>query len=179
MNKVNIFDFVFQIKQMEFPLFVNILLICLLGVNARVTYYNSNAVISNDIGDFMEIPPHTDYARMARYIVHQSNWGAMGSLSTLNEIRGFPMVNVISIADSAVDGNSTGRIYFFLTTLDFTGQDLRKQNKLTLLLSMDQNLACTKEGIDPMEPTCSRIMITGRANVVRLVKYFKGVLIIK
>lgn len=47
--------------------------------------------------------------------------------------------------------------------LDYTAQDLKKDNRLTVLLSMDQDLECSKKGIDPMEPTCARIMISGRA----------------
>jgi hypothetical protein len=40
---------------------------------------------------------------------------------------------------------------------------LQKENKLTIMLSMDQDLYCTKNGIDPMEPTCARTMISGSA----------------
>lgn len=48
----------------------------------------------------------------------------MGTLSTVPAIAGFPMVNIISIADSPRNGVPTGSIYFLLTDLDFTGQDL-------------------------------------------------------
>lgn len=75
----------------------------------------------------------------------------MGTISTLKEISGFPMVNIISVADSAKDEPSTGRIYFYLTNLDFTGQDLMKNNKLTVMFSNEQDLACSKSGVDPME----------------------------
>lgn len=71
------------------------------------------------------------------------------------------MVNLKSVADSARDEPSTGNIYFYLTNLDFTGLDLLKSNKLTAMFSNDQDLECTKNGIDPMEPTCARIIISG------------------
>lgn len=90
----------------------------------------------------------------------------MGTISTLPQLSGFPMVNVISVADSAKDETSTGKIFFYLTMLDFTAQDLSKSNKLTALFSMDQTLYCSKSNIDPMEPTCARIMISGNIEKV-------------
>lgn len=77
------------------------------------------------------------------------------------------MVNLKSIADSAKDEPSTGNIYFYLTSLDFTGKDLLKNNKLTVMVSNDQDLACTNKGVDPMEPTCARIILSGTAVQVK------------
>lgn len=108
-------------------------------------------------------PPHTDYARMARWLVHNVEWTAMGTISTRPAIAGFPMVNVIAFADSEKAEKSTGNIYFYLTMLDFTAQDLSKNNQLTTLFTMDQSLYCSKRNIDPMEPTCARAMISGEA----------------
>lgn len=108
-------------------------------------------------------PPHTDYAQMARWLVHNMEWTAMGTISTLPAIAGFPMVNVIAMADSEKSAKSTGNIYFYLTMLDFTAQDLSKKNQLTTLFTMDQNLLCTNQKMDPMEPTCARGMISGEA----------------
>lgn len=117
----------------------------------------SNDLVSDDP------PPHTDYAKMARWLVHKSDWTAMGTISTVPAIAGFPMVNVIAMADSADGAKSTGNIYFYLTMLDFTAQDLSKRNQLTALFSMDQSLYCSKNNVDPMEPTCARVMISGEA----------------
>jgi len=119
---------------------------------------NFSSGLSNDIE-----PDNTDYAAVARYVVHKSEWASMSTISTLKSISGFPMVNIISVADSAKDEPSTGNIYFYLTNLDFTGQDLMKNNKLTVMFSNDQDLSCSSKGIDPMEPTCARIMISGSA----------------
>lgn len=82
----------------------------------------------------------------------------MGTISTEKSIYGYPMVNVIAMADSAKDEKATGNIYFLLTDLDFTGQDLAVQNKLTAFFSMEQYKHCS----DPMEPTCARVMISGQ-----------------
>lgn len=96
----------------------------------------------------------------------------MGTISTLKSISGFPMVNIISVADSAKDEPSTGHIYFYLTNLDYTGQDLMKNNKLTVMFTNDQDLECSKNGVDPMEPTCARIMISGSAVEVISIRKF-------
>lgn len=109
-----------------------------------------------------EPPPRTHYAEVARYIVHKSEWTSMGTVSTLKSIAGYPMVNIISMADSARGAKSTGHIYFMLTDLDFTGQDLREENKLTAMFSSDQDMECSKNNVDPMEPTCGRVIISGR-----------------
>lgn len=120
-------------------------------------YVEDNNLESNDP------PSHDDHAKMARWLVHNADWTAMGTVSTLPAIAGFPMVNVIAVADSAKGAKSTGEVYFYLTMLDFTAQDLSKKNELTALFSMDQSLYCSKRDIDPMEPTCARLMISGEA----------------
>lgn len=82
----------------------------------------------------------------------------MGTISTDKSVLGYPMVNVIAMADSPLGEKSTGEIYYLLTDLDFTGQDLKMQNKLTAFFSMEQYKQCS----DPMEPTCARVMISGQ-----------------
>lgn len=76
------------------------------------------------------------------------------------------MVNVISVADSKRGAPSTGNIYYYLTNLDYTAQDLMHDNHLTMLFSQEQNLACSHDNVDPMEPTCARVMISGQAEKV-------------
>jgi len=131
----------------------------LIACSTSLTIRDFSSEESNDV----EPPDHTNYAAVARYVIHKSEWASMGTISTLKSINGFPMVNIISVADSGRDEPSTGHIYFYLTNLDYTGQDLMKNNKLTVMFSNDQDLACSKNGVDPMEPTCARIMISGSA----------------
>lgn len=82
----------------------------------------------------------------------------MGTISSDSDIETFPMVNVVSMADSALNETSTGEIYFLMTDLDYTGKDLQRANKLTALFTMEQYRRCS----DPMEPTCARIIVTGK-----------------
>lgn len=112
------------------------------------------------------INSRASHAQVARRLVHKANWTSMGTLSTVDEFRGFPMVNIISMADSALHEKSTGHIYYLLTDLDFTGKDLHKVNKLTALFSDDQDLSCTAKHIDSMEPTCARVIISGQSRIL-------------
>lgn len=109
---------------------------------------------------FPPLPPR-NHARVAREVVHKSNWASIGSISSDPRLKGFPMVTLISIADSAVGSPSTGHIYFMLTDMDFTGKDWNVHNNVTLLLTNDEDLACTRRGLDTMEPTCPRVIIAG------------------
>lgn len=67
-----------------------------------------------------EMPEPSDFAKTARLLVHQSNWTAISTISTIPEINGYPMVNVRSIADSAAGAKSTGHIYLMLTEIGIT-----------------------------------------------------------
>ncbi|XP_017102081.2 protein CREG1 [Drosophila bipectinata] len=107
-----------------------------------------------------------NHAKIARDLVHRANWAAVGSISTNKIIEGYPMVNIISTDDSDSNGQSTGRIRFLLTDLDFTGPDWEHNNKVTLMFSDDQTLNCKNSGMDPMEPTCARTMLSGQVKKI-------------
>ncbi|XP_068157877.1 protein CREG1 [Drosophila tropicalis] len=103
-----------------------------------------------------------NHAKIGRQLVHQATWASVGTISTNKIVENYPMVNIISVDDSDVLGNSTGRIRFMLTDLDFTGPDWQKNNKVTFMFTDAQNLNCQKAGMDPMEPTCARIILSGQ-----------------
>lgn len=109
-----------------------------------------------------------NHALIARKLVHKTDWASVGTISTNNETKGFPMVNIISINDNDVKNQSTGHIQFLLTDLDFTGPDWQRNNKVTFLFTDEQTLSCSKHwpSIDPMEPTCPRVMISGEVKKV-------------
>lgn len=113
-------------------------------------------------------PPSLTDAVLARRLVHQSNWAAVGSISTNEKIIDYPMVNILAVDDSALNGSSTGHIRFFLLNLDFTGRDTQQKNKVTFFFTDEQNGACQRRGINPMEPACPRIMVSGSVKKVNL-----------
>lgn len=102
----------------------------------------------------------------------KSEWTSLGTISTMENIKGYPMVNVVSVADSIRGEKSTGDIYFYVLKVDPLFMDLKHKNKITALFSDEQSLTCSKRGLDPMEPTCSRIMITGYVAQVRYKVYY-------
>ncbi|KAL4431947.1 hypothetical protein ABPG77_000214 [Micractinium sp. CCAP 211/92] len=60
---------------------------------------------------------------------------------------------------------ATGRLLFYLTIMDATAQDLEANSTATLSLFEGQLAgACT--GVDPEDPTCAKISITGRLEPV-------------
>merc|ERR1711933_293202 len=66
-------------------------------------------------------PDHQDIAKMARYLVHNNLWGVMGTNS--RDRKGLPWTNVVDLSDGPVC-NSTGRLFFYLTTMDETAYDV-------------------------------------------------------
>lgn len=84
------------------------------------------------------------------------------------------MVNVVSVADSKIGSKSTGDVYFYVLKVDPMFADLKYANKITALFSNEQDLACSKRGLDAMEPTCSRVMMTGYVAQV----YFDSLLLL-
>jgi len=128
--------------------------------------YNTNGYSAFDdariIAEYKKQLKSLDHPKIARNLVHQANWTSLGTISTNEHILGYPMVNIISIDDNDLNQKSTGHIRFLLTDKDFTGGDWKNNNKVTMLFSDEQNINCGRKGIDPMEPTCARTIISGK-----------------
>jgi len=103
-------------------------------------------------------PPHTEVARMARYILHQSEWTSMATHSS--RMPGYPTANVFSVSDGPIN-NSSGIPYFYLSAWELSSHDLKKNNKASLTMSLAQGDYCTKNEIDPEDPTCAHVIFTG------------------
>lgn len=104
-------------------------------------------------------PPHTEHARMARYILHQSEWTSMATLST--RAPGYPTANVFSVSDGPVN-NSSGTPYFYLSAWELSVHDLMKNNRASLTMSLAQGNYCTANDIDPEDPTCAHVILSGK-----------------
>jgi len=112
-------------------------------------------------------PPHDQTARMARYVCHQSNWGAMATISARTPIVGFPFANVFSLSDGPV-GESTGTPYIYATPMEISFHDLRDNPQASITMSLAQGNYCTEKHYDPMDPRCAHIILTG--NMVNVPK---------
>jgi len=105
-------------------------------------------------------PPHDQTARMARYVCHQSNWGAMATISARTPIVGFPFANVFSLSDGPL-GESTGTPYIYATPMEISFHDLRANPQASITMSLAQGNYCTEKHYDPMDPRCAHIILTG------------------
>ncbi|XP_043467902.1 uncharacterized protein LOC122502083 [Leptopilina heterotoma] len=112
-------------------------------------------------------PPINEAALMARYIVNQANWTSVATISSRKDIRSFPSANVISFGDGIL-GNGSGIPYMYLTPLDFTAQDIHKDNRASLMMTLAQGRYCKTKNYDPMDPRCARVILTGKIRPVNL-----------
>ncbi|XP_076660278.1 cellular Repressor of E1A-stimulated Genes [Halictus rubicundus] len=111
-------------------------------------------------------PPVDQAALMARYIVNQADWVSVATISTRKEIESYPAVTLVSYSDGEL-GNGSGIPYFYLTPLDFTAQDLAKDNRASLMMTLAQGNYCKSKEWDPMDPRCARILLSGKIKTLR------------
>ncbi|XP_028170591.1 protein CREG1 [Ostrinia furnacalis] len=111
-------------------------------------------------------PDHTKLIPMARYVLHNTNWASIATISVLPAIEGFPFSNVKSIVDGSL-ANSTGIPYFYMSPLDFTAKDLTKNSRATVLVSLEETNYCEQKGMDPEDPRCTRLMLSGKMKKVK------------
>ncbi|XP_045118753.1 protein CREG1-like isoform X2 [Portunus trituberculatus] len=136
----------------------------LLGGTAFQLYMSSSQVVTVSSGRLThwwpEPPPHDQVAKVARYVVHISEWGSVSTTSTADPIKGYPFGNIMSISDGPVD-RASGTPYAYITRMDLTGKDLLTDTRATLSISEAQSDYCQKHDLDPEDPRCARILLTG------------------
>ncbi|NXD07509.1 CREG2 protein, partial [Nothocercus nigrocapillus] len=77
------------------------------------------------------------------------------------QIQGMPYGNCLLVSDGPIN-NSTGIPFFYVTPKDKTVADLLKNPVASLTLpEMDGNF-CRKNVIDPEDPRCTRLTLTGQ-----------------
>ncbi|KAG8136659.1 hypothetical protein E2320_005224 [Naja naja] len=110
------------------------------------------------------IPPHQETARVARFVAHMCDWGALATISTQDPpMRGQPFANVFSISDGPV-GKSSGVPYMYLTELEISVRDLKVNANASLTMSLAQTSYCKKQGYDPQDPLCAHVIFYGVQN---------------
>lgn len=62
------------------------------------------------------LPPREDAARVARFVTHVCDWGALATTSTQQEVLGQPFADVLSLSDGP-PGAGSGVPYFYLSPL--------------------------------------------------------------
>ncbi|KAG5877435.1 hypothetical protein JTB14_016893 [Gonioctena quinquepunctata] len=102
---------------------------------------------------------------MARYIIHNSDWVSIATISTQDAIRGYPFVTLKSLSDGPKT-NSTGVLYLYITPMDVSGKDVQSDNRVTIMATLAQSDYCETENFDPQDPRCAKVLITGRLKKV-------------
>jgi hypothetical protein len=102
-------------------------------------------------------PPWRERARLARWLVHSSAYGAVATRSA--RLGGAPFAATASLSDGG-DGNVTGRLLFFLTPLDSVAADAAADPTAALALC-EAALPGGCADIDAQDPTCAKVSITG------------------
>lgn len=62
------------------------------------------------------LPPREDAARVARFVTHICDWGALATVSTQEAVRGWPFADVLSLSDGP-PGAGSGVPYFYLSPM--------------------------------------------------------------
>uniref|UniRef100_A0A8D0HSG6 Cellular repressor of E1A stimulateds 1 n=2 Tax=Sphenodon punctatus TaxID=8508 RepID=A0A8D0HSG6_SPHPU len=108
------------------------------------------------------IPPHEDVARVARFVAHECDWGALATLSAQEPpMRGLPFANAFSVSDGPAGACGSGVPYMYLTRLEVSVQDLQVNANASLTLSLAQTPYCKKKGYDPQSPLCAHVIFSG------------------
>ncbi|XP_018333998.1 protein CREG1-like [Agrilus planipennis] len=106
-------------------------------------------------------PDPSNDAAVARYVIHNSDWASMATISTLNATLNYPFVSVKSMADGP-SSNGTGVPYFYITPREVSGQDIQRDNRVTIMATLAQSDYCAQQSLDPQSPRCPRAIISGR-----------------
>ncbi|XP_078514162.1 protein CREG2 [Lissotriton helveticus] len=107
--------------------------------------------------------PQEQGARTARFLAQSNNWGFLATESTQEKIRGVPFGTVLSVSDGPAD-NSTGIPFFCVTPKGSAMSDLMKNPMASLTLP--ETDFCRKYSIDPDDPRCARLTLTGQVIMV-------------
>jgi len=108
-------------------------------------------------------PPPSEATATARWLAAQNTWGVLSTISS--DLNGAPFGNVVSYSDG-LPGEGHGIPYFYLTTLDPTARDALEDERTSFTLSEFPLGTCGK--IDPENPTCSKLTLTGKLKLVDL-----------
>jgi len=126
-----------------------------------------NLVPVQEPRDIPEPPPVDKYAEMSRWLAHYNDYTSIATISSVEDIQGYPFTAAVSYADGII-GQSSGIPYFYITGRDISSQDLEQNPKATIALTMEQTGYCSKHKLDVGDPRCARLMLTGQ--IVKLVK---------
>lgn len=95
----------------------------------------------------------------ARYLIHYADWGVVSALSP--DYGYVPFGIVQSFADGPLNA-STGIPYFYIASISDAHKNMAYNNTVSLAVSQAEDIYCAKMDLDPEEPLCSRVTLTGK-----------------
>ncbi|KAK9496740.1 hypothetical protein O3M35_013029 [Rhynocoris fuscipes] len=105
-------------------------------------------------------PPHDEIARMARYVVHYSDWCVLSQISRQPNTTGMPLGRVFSVSDGPIN-NGTGVPYIYCSFFDPVVKDLMIDNRCSITVTLAEKY-CNEKQLDPEDPRCAQVVLTGR-----------------
>ena len=93
-------------------------------------------------------PPHTQPAKLARYIVHFSDWASMATISTRKATLGLPFSNPWSISDGSSLEVSSGTPYFYFTDMEMSVHDLHVKIAIYVIQTKFASNVCLRSTIN-------------------------------
>ncbi|XP_069747163.1 protein CREG2 [Narcine bancroftii] len=132
-----------------------------LGFPSRMFSYRRDALGVKGVEQTPPEPPRQGKARIARRLLHSSSWGFLATLSALDKIKSLPFGNIFLISDGS-EGNSTGVPFFHISQADRTVADLMNNPIASLTLSEAEPNYCRQNLINPEDPRCNRLTLTGQ-----------------
>ncbi|NWY67711.1 CREG1 protein, partial [Erithacus rubecula] len=122
----------------------------------------ASALLLAAVAAIPAIPPPEEAARMARYVLHSCDWGALATLSAQEGLRGRPFANIFSLSDGPPGPcGGSGVPYLYLTDMEISVQDLEVNSNASLTVSLAQTPYCRKHKYDPQNPLCAHIIFVG------------------
>uniref|UniRef100_A0A8C9MES4 Cellular repressor of E1A stimulateds 2 n=1 Tax=Serinus canaria TaxID=9135 RepID=A0A8C9MES4_SERCA len=100
-------------------------------------------------------------AGTARFLAQHNTWGFVATRAARGKIQGMPYGNCLLLSDGPIN-NSTGIPFFYVTPKDNTVTDLLKNPMASLTLPEADGNFCRKNVIDPEDPRCARLTLTGQ-----------------
>ncbi|XP_031624507.1 uncharacterized protein LOC116341532 isoform X1 [Contarinia nasturtii] len=99
------------------------------------------------------------YAKLAREIVHKSNTSMLGTIAVQKPLKGYPMIDLIQVADSKWNETSTGFVNFYLQKSDPIYENIKKKKEVSA--SFSNETTQFNNETSQMETVGYRVLVTG------------------
>jgi len=100
------------------------------------------------------------FAQMARYIVHYSDWVGVSTISSRDPIMDYPFASIHSVSDGSSASVATGIPYFYLSPLEPSSMDIWKNPQASVSFTLADHYCQEQEWI-ASDPRCPSLHVTG------------------